>query len=382
MWMPLGLLTLHRMFEAPSWRWGLALGATVAAQILCSIYYGVFLAVYLSVAWLILALQSGNAGRISRVTAAAALPLLLAIAIYGPPYAQARSEMGPRSSAEISEFSASPSDYLAVAPQNRMHRALGLPYADDEHSLFPGFVAIVFAAAACWPPVSRLVWLYAALALFAFDASLGANGFSLFALGKVAPIMTSLRSSARFGILTVLSLAVLAAIAAARLQRARTWGTIATSIAILLVIGENMSLPIGVRGVSTAPSDAHLFVRTLPRDLVVVEMPMPRLDSLWLYETTHQLQSINHWRPLINGYSGFVPAEYAKTLTLLSGFPDERSAQRMRELGVGMVLVNRLYYEAADYKALEAALIDSPYFEDFRRLGRGNEEVLAVRPRR
>ena len=44
MWMPLALLLLHRLVEKPTpWR-GVLLGAALAAQVFCSIYYGVFLA--------------------------------------------------------------------------------------------------------------------------------------------------------------------------------------------------------------------------------------------------------------------------------------------------------------------------------------------------
>jgi hypothetical protein len=42
MWMPLALLALHALVERPRPAAGLALGASLAAQLLCSIYYGVF----------------------------------------------------------------------------------------------------------------------------------------------------------------------------------------------------------------------------------------------------------------------------------------------------------------------------------------------------
>jgi hypothetical protein len=378
LWMPLSLLALHWLFESPSWRAALALGATVAAQLLCSIYYGVFLSLYLGAAWLILALQRGGGVRVARYTVAAAVPLLIAIAIYAPPYSRARDVMGPRAPAELAQFSATPSDYASVPPQNRVQQSLGLRVANDEHSLFPGFLAILFAAAAFWPPVSRTAWLYGALAMLAFDLSLGANGLLLGALRQAAPIITSLRSSARFGILAVLSLAVLAALAASRLDRARSWGSRVTALAIALVIVESASLPIRVRALDTTASDAHLFLRTLPADAVVLELPVPRPDALWLYETTHQVHSINHWRRLVNGYSGFVPAAYEATLTHLAGFPDEGSARHLREIGVRFVLVNKRFYEPATYRALDATLSVSPHFENFRRIGHGDAEVIVV----
>jgi hypothetical protein len=31
---------------------------------------------------------------------------------------------------------------------------------------------------------------------------------------------------------------------------------------------------------------------------VFLEMPVPRSDVLWLYETTYLIRSIHHWQPL------------------------------------------------------------------------------------
>ena len=86
MWMPLGMLLLHRVMEKPSLSSGVQLGAALAAQALCSIYYGVFLACYLAVAWLALIPFESLKTRIVTASAAAVLPLLVVAAIYGPPY--------------------------------------------------------------------------------------------------------------------------------------------------------------------------------------------------------------------------------------------------------------------------------------------------------
>ena len=96
MWMPLGMLLLHRLVEKPApWR-GALLGAAVAAQVLCSIYYGLFLACYLATAWLALVPFEKARARIVGTSAVAVVPLLLVAAIYGPPYAQTRQQFGDR----------------------------------------------------------------------------------------------------------------------------------------------------------------------------------------------------------------------------------------------------------------------------------------------
>ena len=67
------------------------LGAALAAQVFCSIYYGLFLACYLAIAWLALMPFEKAKGRIAAATAFAIVPLLLVALIYGPPYARTRA---------------------------------------------------------------------------------------------------------------------------------------------------------------------------------------------------------------------------------------------------------------------------------------------------
>src|SRR6185436_9581871 len=52
MWMPLSMLLVHRLMMQPALTTGALLGLALGAQVLCSVYYGVFLACYLAIAWL------------------------------------------------------------------------------------------------------------------------------------------------------------------------------------------------------------------------------------------------------------------------------------------------------------------------------------------
>jgi hypothetical protein len=151
MWMPLALLLLHRVIEKPSlWR-GVLLGAALAAQVLSSIYYGVFLACYLAAAWVALVPFEKAKGRIAAATAFAIVPLLLVALIYGPPYLQTRKQFGERRAEEVQTFSAVPGDYLRVPPENVLRGRTDAGEAPDERSLFPGFVAIALAMVAFSP---------------------------------------------------------------------------------------------------------------------------------------------------------------------------------------------------------------------------------------
>ena len=77
MWMPLAMLLLHRLLEQPTAARGLSLGLALAAQVFCSIYYGLFLACYLAAAWLLLMPFEKAKGRIAAATTITVVPLLL-----------------------------------------------------------------------------------------------------------------------------------------------------------------------------------------------------------------------------------------------------------------------------------------------------------------
>jgi hypothetical protein len=379
-WMPFALLALHGYLDRPSCRQGLLTGSLLCAQAFCSIYYGVFLAIYLTVAAVVISIANGKvASNAIRYAITIALPLILFAAVYGRPYIESRRTMGPRPMVEAEEFSASLADYARVSPQNRVQLAIGLPIGDDEHSLFPGFVLLALAVVAVRRRMPRMAWAYVVLTLIAFDASLGQHGFTFRMLRQLIPILTSLRASARFGILVQMSLAILAAYGCSSVSSKYRWGRNVVRVACMLVLIESFAAPITVRRAELSPDEGDLFLLTMPLDAVVAEFPMPRPDSLWLYETTHQLRSINHWRRLVNGYSGFVPREYERTLVEVEGFPDARSFRRLREIGVDVVIVNRVFYDKAKYDEIEQELMSSANYQDLRRLGRDGEEALIVR---
>ena len=128
-------------------------------------------------------------------------------------------------------------------------------------------------------------------------------------LHQAVPLFASLRSTARFGVLVLLSLSVLAGFGAANIFRARPrYATAIGVIATLLCVVEYWSAPLSIRMDQQQPTDAHQWLADQPPGTVIVELPLPKADALWLYETTYQIRSTHHWQRLVNGYSGFAPA--------------------------------------------------------------------------
>ena len=383
-WMPLALLALHALVAAPSVRRGLAVGGCLAAQLLCSIYYGVFLAAFAGVAWLALVWAHGARPRLVASTMAAAVPLALVAGPYLLPYAASRHAHPPRSAVEVAQYSATPADYLRAAPYNLLRGRHEEGPAPEERSLYPGAAAIVLAlAAGLWTP-RRTVAVYAVLALLAFDASLGVNGLGFRGLQTLLPPLANLRAPARFASLGLVALAVLAAFGVAAIRaRVRAPAARAAVVALAAAIGltEYWSAPIPTRDARLRPMPVDAWLRTLPDDAVILELPVPRLDRLWLYEVHHEVRSIHHWRRLLNGYSGFLPTAYANTLADLETFPDERSVARLQRLSVDYVVVRRVHTDGEAFLRLDTQLKAVPAFGPPLAFGTG-ADAAAVYPLR
>jgi hypothetical protein len=386
LWMPLALLALHALVERPRPLAGLALGACLAAQLLCSIYYAVFLGVFVAVAWIALVAATGTRSRLLPSTAAAAIPLALVAVPYLMPYAASRSAHAPRTPAEVARYSATPADYLRVPSFNALRGANDPGPAPEERALYPGLAAVILAMVGLWYGRGRTRWIYGALAVLAFDASLGVHGLTFRVLQTVAPPLGNLRAPARFASLGLVVLAALAAIGATRVREAFTSrvardGVVAIAVALCLI--EFWSHPLPVRDATLAPAAVDRWLAGLPDDTVILELPVPTVHALWGYEMWHQVRSIHHWRRLLNGYSGFLPRDSGNTLIALATFPDTESVARLRRLSVDFVVVRRENFTSDDaYARATSPLLSSRDFGAPLVLGAGLGEAAIFPLRR
>ena len=381
-WMPLALLAVHGLVERPRPAAGVAVGACLAGQLLCSIYYSVFLALFAGVAWVALVAVQGARPRILTSTAVAAIPLVLIAVPYLIPYAASRHAHPARTPEEVATYSATPADYLRVPDTNVLRGGQAPAAASEERSLYPGAMAVGLALLGLWRTRSRLAWVYAGLALLAFDASLGVHGVTFRVLQAALPPLGNLRAPARFASLGLVALAALAAWGVSTVrQRARA---AVAAAAVLLCLVEFWSRP-ALRDARLEPMVVDRWLATLPDDAVILELPVPVLHQLWGYETLHQVRSIHHWRHLVNGYSGFIPTVYANTLIDMVTFPDERSLGRLRRLSVDYVVVRRINFTSDDgYARATAPLLAERAFGAPLVFGSGLSEaaVFALLPER
>src|SRR5205085_6808990 len=83
-------------------------------------------------------------------------------------------------------------------------------------------------------------------------------------------------------------------------------------------------------------------------------------------DATYMYYSTRHWKPVVNGYSGFAPASYLALRDRLRRFPDDAAIEALRQAGVTYLLVHSVFYIRGDFDA-DIRALDAR--RDVRRLG-------------
>lgn len=369
-WTPWAFWALDRTLETGERRFGVLTGASVALQMLSSVYYGIFLATELGLCALLLVLSQRQ--RLRAVARSLAIGGAIAAAVsvaYAMPYLHTKKQMGGRDQSQILEYSARPSSYLVATESNYLY---GQRPGRRERRLFPGLVPCllaVFGLLAARPTRQAIVYLLALV--LAFEMSLGFYGYSYRFLYAHVPVFEGLRAPARLGIFVVFFLGLLAAYGHAALEQVlpRTWRRVAAVVIPVALLLEYWVAPLPLIAYPNAAPPLYAWLARQPR-AVVLELPVPHPDTLPGDEARYSYMSTFHWMPLANGYSGFYPASYLSRLEALRRFPDDIAIARLRADGVRYVIVHAASYSPDTLGQLLSRMAMSP---SFRQLGRFND---------
>jgi hypothetical protein len=343
---PLALAALDQLLMAPRARNALRLALWYALQSLTSVYAMVFCAVALVMAAVV---RPGEwMGK-----RAGALPLLalaggvavLALLPFMWPYIQARREleMFGRALPEVATFSASFTDYLATG--GRIHNSTWSGQYFRADGLFPGIVGLaltLFAVVSGVALKDRRARMALAFGIAGFALSFG-PAFPLYGLlYKVFPPMAAIRGAARWGQIFLVAVALLAGFGLAALQKRikQAW-VLPLSIALVIAANvEALRAPIGFSPADWYEGVPPIFTKlNTPEPEVVIIFPFYSPNDLFM-NARYMLVSTAFWKPLVNGYSGYMPTSYIRHTQNLGGFPDARSLRYLKELGVTRVLVD------------------------------------------
>ncbi|MCA1562035.1 MAG: hypothetical protein LC804_17770 [Acidobacteria bacterium] len=271
------------------------------------------------------------------VSAVCIFPLLL-------PYYHARVEYGlTRPLSEVSDYAASVNDYLSTA--SRLHYSTWSRgfYARASTALFPGVLPLALAiVAVVTGPVLRDLRARMCLAVGIVGLLLSFGtlvpGYSM--LYRALPLLQGIRGTNRLGYLVIVATALLSAYGVAFLRtrwRGRRWLLAASIGAVIVVNLEAWRAPLHYRrfeGIS--PVYDRLAAE---RRAAIVEFPLYP-SRMYFANAPYMLNSTKHWKPLINGYSAFIPPTYFHFLDVLATFPSQEALRALREAGVTHVVVH------------------------------------------
>lgn len=354
--LPLTVLATIRAFDggrrAP---WGLA--ASLVAQFLGGIYYGVFLLtlwpLLVGVEW---ARRRGAVPRvvILRLSVGVAIAAVM-IGAYAEPFQRVRGLVGDRDDVEVASYSGTAASFVTAPAASRAWGWTSTPAS--ETNLLPGLVGPMLAVVAVGAASTPWVGALTVATVVAADAARGVNGWTYPWL-RALPPYRGLRVPARFGMLVLLGLSLLAAVGCAGVTA--WWGhrpgaAVAAALILVLVVGESAAR-IPVRRLPGAAPPVYQLLSTIPAT-VIAHAPMPTLSTLPGWEPEYQYFAQHHRHRLVNGYSGFYPPTYADLLERQRHFPDDRSLRALRQMRVEYLLVHAQFYSTGEaFRAVTDAL--------------------------
>ncbi|HEY7215599.1 MAG TPA: hypothetical protein VIC28_13295, partial [Thermoanaerobaculia bacterium] len=294
-----------------------------------------------------------------RVLAPVALAAGVAVAMLFLPYVRISRAQGlTRSAGEIEEFGATWVSYFSPARETLyfgppadelLHRIWG-DSADrffrPENSLFAGFLPTVFffaGAVVAWrrrkegPPDIWARGLFLS-GLLCFALSLVRVYLPLM---RIVPGLAGMRVPARFYAFTSLTIVYFAALGVdALLRRVRSPGG---RIAVVSVLAIVLAAELAPRALpwERLPREEELpqvyrWLRDQPDVKALLEIPTSG-DSR---ETDYLYASTVHWKPIVNGYGGYVPVSHQMLIGRIGFLPNPAVFDLLRDWWVTHIVVH------------------------------------------
>ena len=199
------------------------------------------------------------------------------------------------------------------------------------------------------------VGFYVVLALLSLWACLGPGYVLYTTLYRLLPGFDLIRVPSRLFVLTLLALAVLAAMGLDRLitaflrDDAGPWRAPRSSCCSPPSSPRSRSRRGPTRWICppSTRSSRHGLGPSRSWSLPVAD-PANATQSARL-NSHYMLHSMAHWQPMVNGYSGIIPPRHERLFRILTAFPDTASLGELEALGVRYAVVHREFYTDAEW---------------------------------
>ncbi len=234
-------------------------------------------------------------------------------------------------------------DFLGTA--SRLHFWWSARFYESAFSKnFPGIAVLVLSVTAVAASSVRKdprVRMCAAAAAGCLAVSFLPHVSALGPLFRLIPLFWAVRAQAHINQIVLLMLAVLAGFGVARLQRAwggrRGWAAVAGAL-VVVVNAESFRAPLVYDRFDGIP-DIYDTLRAIP-NAVVADLPLPEPRHFFV-NATAMFNSTRNWRPMLNGYSGYYPPSYVRSVEGLRAFPGYDSIAYLHLRGVTHVIVHK-----------------------------------------
>lgn len=359
--LPLALLAADTLLDRGGRRHAVLLGLLLTAMGYTSGYLVVFALTAIAVL-LAFRVRALDRTRIAGLLTAAAIAVLLVSPLYLK-YRQAAEEQQMRRPVEsVYQFSATLDGY--IASYSRVHERLWNAGAPREFrdAYFPGVIVLALAgigvaAAGKSSGVRGHVVTMAGLCTVGVLLSLGTRTPIYGWLYEYVPLISSLRAAGRFGILFLLGIGVIAGFGLAWVRRLLAPGLLraAATAAVLIVVNlEQLRAPLTFTPFREIPG-VYTLLADAPGPVVLVEVPFHLPETIFL-NGEYVFNSTAHWRPLMNGYSGYTPGSYREHVKRFWDFPEAKAVDAMRAAGATHLMLHPLQYGPYADETLKAAL--------------------------
>ncbi len=378
-WLPLALLFAVRFARTARVRDGVLAGLFYVLSAYACGYHGLIGLLVLPLA--LVPLFWGRWQLLLRGVPGAVLLVLGLLPLHALHEAAFTSEGFVRPESHAVFHSAELESFLAAQSSNWLYGELTTPFRTlGSNNLFPGLVvpglavagALALVRARRWPrrEAVALAVMVAAATFVALGPEVRLMGETLIPspyrwLRRAVPLLQGIRVSSRAGVFIALGLSALAALGLGR-WKGKRWVLVLACVAGLaetLVIP--ISMPAWAQVIDTRKPvpPVYQWLAVQPVDVAVVELPIvagdftrPAFD-----ESIYMVRSTWHWKRLVNGNAGVLPAHYLRIKELVRRFPSQESIDALRNLGVQYVVLHRGGYGPNQWARIER---DLPAFAD------------------
>ena len=348
---PLAMLMLHRLADAPSPARGAALGIALCVQALACAYYGLYAGLMVGYAVLFLSV-SRSLYRNGRWWGGVALAFVVAVVGVAPfvrPFVDIQQTEGfVRGLDESAKFAANARSYVVSSAYAHawLTRATE-PLGRWTEVMFPGFLTLllagggVLAAAlgrrdAAAPNEREMARLYGSLGVITVWASFGPDA-GLYSVLYHIPMFSFLRAPSRMGIVVVLCLVVVGSLFARRMLAAAGRRALILGAALSVVAVGELATPMPWEPALSLPAEYAVLAK-MPKG-PLAEFPFYGGREAWHLHTHYMTFSTSHWFPMMNGYSDHTPPQFRKDSFILDSFPSNDSFRvlekaRVRYIGI------------------------------------------------